>query len=81
MSKAKSFKGRFNGVVGYGVVVGNSVLYEADFKTRSLADRVAALENRKNPPEDWLATKEILLKEGFSEKELEAPAPRKRRKK
>jgi hypothetical protein len=79
MAKARSFKGRFDGAVGYGVMQDGAIVYEATFKTRSLADRVAALESRKNPPEDWHATREILIKEGFSEKELEAPAPRKRR--
>lgn len=44
--------------------IGGGVIYEADFSKRA-AVRIAQLENRENPPKDWLETRAILRREGF----------------
>jgi hypothetical protein len=70
MGKAKVFKGEWDGRIGYGVEQDNCVVYEAVFANKKVATRIAAMENRKDPPVDWMETRELLLKEGFKEDDL-----------
>ena len=63
MGKAKMYRGD-NKL--YGVIENGGVVYDAIF-SKPVAERIAALENSKNPPIDWEHTKTILEKEGFTE--------------
>lgn len=63
--KAKVFGPvEFGGELGYGVLLGKGVQYEAMFP-EPVAKRLAELENRLVPPRDWEHAKEILEREGF----------------
>ena len=54
----------------WGIEDGNGLVYEAGF-TKKAAERIIQLESSDNPPADWEETREILEREGFTEKDFE----------
>lgn len=64
-TKHKVFRGDDG---AYGIECGG-VLYEAMF-LKPCALRIAALNDHEKPPIDWLATRKILQREGFTAKTM-----------